>query len=154
MNQLFRKSSLDRIASPEQLNDYIKATSPAAWLVLAAAVILLTGACLWGIFGRLETKLTAPVQVTDGKARLLLSQSRQIPPETSAVIDGKEYPVGQPAEPPWQTSPATDPRLLSLNDWTEGEWVQPYPVEADLPDGIYRADVLLESVPPISFVLN
>ena len=84
-HQLFRKSSLERISSPEQLNDYIKAAGPAAWLVLAAAVILLTGACIWGIFGRLETRLTAPVQVTEGNARLLLSQSRQIPPDTTVT---------------------------------------------------------------------
>ena len=45
--QLFRKSSIDRVSSPEQLNDYIKVTNPGVWLVLAAVIVLLMGACVW-----------------------------------------------------------------------------------------------------------
>ena len=43
MSELFRKKSMDRVSSPEQLNDYIRVTSPGLWLVLAAVVILLAG---------------------------------------------------------------------------------------------------------------
>ena len=40
-NDLFRKSSIDRISSPEQLNDYIRVTNPSIWVILAAIIILL-----------------------------------------------------------------------------------------------------------------
>ena len=35
-DQIFRKKSLDRISSPEQLNDYIRVANPGIWMILAA----------------------------------------------------------------------------------------------------------------------
>ena len=45
-SDLFRKESMDRIQSPEQLNDYLRVTNPAMWVVLAAVIILLVGVVL------------------------------------------------------------------------------------------------------------
>ena len=39
-NSIFRKKSLDRISSPEQLNDYIRVSTPSVWMVLFAIIIL------------------------------------------------------------------------------------------------------------------
>ena len=41
--QLFRKKSVQKVSSPEQLNEYIRVASPSVWLVFAAIVILLAG---------------------------------------------------------------------------------------------------------------
>ena len=41
MENLFRKKSLDRISSPEELHDYLRVTSPSLWMVLAAIMVLL-----------------------------------------------------------------------------------------------------------------
>lgn len=41
---LFRKKSIDKIQSPESLNDYAKIENPGIWVVLAAIVLLLIGA--------------------------------------------------------------------------------------------------------------
>ncbi len=51
MSDLFRKKSLERVSSPEQLNDYIRVTTPTVWLVLLALVILLAGILVWGVLG-------------------------------------------------------------------------------------------------------
>lgn len=128
--QLFRKSSMDRISSPEQLNDYIRVTNPGVWLVLAAVIVLLMGACVWGIFGRLETKITVPVQVAGGEARLVLEDGQQVDSSAPVVIDGREFSLG----------PAVGSGA--------------YSVSVDLPDGEYQAQVVTESVTPISFVFN
>ena len=40
---LFRQKSIDRVSSPEQLNDYIRVTTPSVWLALIAIILLLTG---------------------------------------------------------------------------------------------------------------
>ena len=53
-NSIFREKNLTRVSSPEQLNDYIRVSTPAVWLVLTAIVLLLAGVVLWGILGRLE----------------------------------------------------------------------------------------------------
>lgn len=128
--QIFRKSSIDRVSSPEQLNDYIRVTNPGVWLVLAAVIVLLMGACVWGIFGRLETKITVPVRVAGGEARLVLEDGQQAAPDAPVVIGGREF---------------------SLDPAVGGG---AYSVSVDLPDGEYQAQVVTESVAPMSFVFN
>ena len=53
-NSIFREKSVTRVSSPEQLNDYIRVSTPAVWLVLSAMILLLIGVIAWGCFGRLE----------------------------------------------------------------------------------------------------
>ena len=57
-NSIFREKSLERVSSPEKLNDYIKVSNPSIWLVLAAIIILLIGATIYAIFGTVEMKTT------------------------------------------------------------------------------------------------
>ncbi len=49
---VFRKKSIDRISSPEQLNDYIRVSTPGVWIVLVAILLVMGGLIFWGIFGR------------------------------------------------------------------------------------------------------
>lgn len=42
---------MDRVSSPEQLNDYIRVTTPSVWIVLIALILLLVGFLVWSIFG-------------------------------------------------------------------------------------------------------
>ena len=49
---IFRKKSMDRVSSPEALNDYIRVTTPSVWIVLIALVLLLLGMLAWSILGR------------------------------------------------------------------------------------------------------
>lgn len=128
--QLFRKSSIERISSPEQLNDYIRVTNPGVWLVLAAVIALLIGACVWGMFGHLDTTISAPVEVRGGEARLLLEDGQQIDPSAPVVIGGRNFSLG----------PAVGGGA--------------YSVSVDLPDGDYQAAVVTERVTPLSFVFN
>ncbi len=53
---VFRQKSLDRVSSPEQLNDYIRVMTPSVWLVLIAIILLLAGMLAWGIFGTVEAR--------------------------------------------------------------------------------------------------
>lgn len=55
-NSIFREKSLDRVSSPESLNDYIRVTSPSVWITLLALALLLAGMLTWSIFGRIKVK--------------------------------------------------------------------------------------------------
>ncbi|MDR1466856.1 MAG: hypothetical protein LBI55_00300 [Oscillospiraceae bacterium] len=55
--EIFRKSSLDRVSSPEKLNDYIKVSNPAIWLVILALFVLLIVGAIWASVGTLPTKV-------------------------------------------------------------------------------------------------
>ena len=51
---IFREKSIERVSSPEELNDYIRVTTPSVWLVLAALILLLAGMLAWSILGTVE----------------------------------------------------------------------------------------------------
>lgn len=54
---LFRKVSLERLSSPEQLDELIKITSPKAWLALIGVSCIIISAVVWGFFGSIPTKV-------------------------------------------------------------------------------------------------
>ena len=56
MAGLFREKSIERVSSPEQLNDYIRVTNPSVWIVLLALVVLLVGILAWSIFSTVEVE--------------------------------------------------------------------------------------------------
>lgn len=67
-SEIFRKKSIERVSTPEQLNDYIRVTTPSVWVVLAAMTVLLIGMLVWGVFGSVdihgengELKTVAPI---------------------------------------------------------------------------------------------
>jgi len=50
-NNLFRKTALDRISSPEQLNEYMKVAGPGVWAILAGLAITFAAFIVWGLVG-------------------------------------------------------------------------------------------------------
>ena len=67
-NGIFRQESIDKVSSPEKLDDYIRVTTPSVWIALAAIVALLIGVIVWGCFGELTvhnedgtTETVAPI---------------------------------------------------------------------------------------------
>jgi HlyD family secretion protein len=56
--QIFRKSALERLSSPEELDSLMKVTSPRAWLALIAFGGLILTAVIWGIWGTISTRVT------------------------------------------------------------------------------------------------
>lgn len=70
---LFRKTSLEGISSPDQLNDYIKVSNPRMWMVLAALFILLAAVFVWGFAGSLPTTVHSKGVVLNGTAVCFVS---------------------------------------------------------------------------------
>ncbi len=64
--KIYREKSLDRISSPEQLNDYLRVTSPSVWIILAAIILLLAGLLLWSSVARIESAVTGTSEVKNG----------------------------------------------------------------------------------------
>ncbi|MCD8338289.1 MAG: hypothetical protein LUD18_13675 [Lachnospiraceae bacterium] len=155
---VFRKESIERISSPEQMNDYIRVCSPGVWMVLAAVILLLTGVCVWGVFGRLDTTLTAVAIAENGSFTVYVSEADLSDVEGKTVtVDGVEYEIADGAV-------SESPLAVSTNSFSEyalyvggletGEWVYGITMEAAIPDGVYEAQITIESVSPMSFVMN
>ncbi|MDX9871713.1 MAG: NHLP bacteriocin system secretion protein [Clostridia bacterium] len=54
--ELFRKVSLERLSSPEELDQQLTVTSSVGWLALCAVAFLLAAALVWGVFGSIADK--------------------------------------------------------------------------------------------------
>ncbi len=52
-NELFRKTSLERVSSPEQLNEYIKITNPSLIAILVAIFAILSACGFWIFSGNI-----------------------------------------------------------------------------------------------------
>ena len=59
---MFREKSLEKVTSPEQLNDYIKVTRPSVWLILFATIILIVGTLVWAVFGKIQVNTETGVK--------------------------------------------------------------------------------------------
>lgn len=53
----FRQAALDRLSSPEQLDELMEVTPARAWIALASIGVLMAAVLGWSIFGRIPTKI-------------------------------------------------------------------------------------------------
>jgi HlyD family secretion protein len=56
LSTIFRKVSLERLSSPEQLDQMVQVTDPKGWLALAGLGALLLATVGWGIWGSIPTE--------------------------------------------------------------------------------------------------
>lgn len=64
--KLFREKNIEKVTSPEQLNDYIRVTSPGVCLTLGAVLVFLVCVCVWAAAGTLDITVQAK-GLADGK---------------------------------------------------------------------------------------
>lgn len=136
--EIFRKKSLEKIKSPESLNDYIRVSNPGVWLLLAGVVVLLIGACIWGIFGRVDTVLPAVCEVENGTAAFFVEPAGadQVSGQVTVNIDGVSYEV----------------TLTEPGEGAAAGFVGSAPLA--LADGRYPVEIVTERIAPLSFVFN
>ena len=74
--KIYREKSLERISSPEQLNDYLKVTKPAVWLVLTAVVVLLVGMIIWSSFTYIGSYAKGTGEVSNGNMTITFEDQK------------------------------------------------------------------------------
>lgn len=90
MAELYRKSALERISSPEQLDKALTVTSPMSWIVLIAITLIMVVTIIWSIIG------TIPVTVTtNGIVASPVSTNAVYTPESGTVTSVLVYPGSQ-----------------------------------------------------------
>lgn len=155
-DHIFRKKSMDRINSPEQLTQYIKVTNPALWMLFAAVIILLVGVCVWGIVGTLDTRLTV-CAISDGEQVVCYVSEEnieQVQSGMSVEIDGNEYTLTNISATPVLIDETFATYALHVGNLKVGQWVYTVQTDVMLDSGIYTATILVDRVAPISFLMN
>lgn len=154
--QVFRQKSVERISSPEQLNDYVRVSNPSVWMILAAVVFILAGVCVWGIFGRLDTVIDTVGVCRDGKLTCYVADEdiKTVKTGMKISVNGGDYEISGIAKTPIEVDENFDSYAMYVGELKEGEWVYEVTAKAPIESGTYNAKIITNSVSPISFVMN
>lgn len=126
-----------RLASPEQLNDYLRVTNPKIWVLLVAVILLLGSLLVWSNFTVVESYAAATVEAKGGD----LSISFDNQDKAAKVQPGMVLEVGN-----------VNAEILRVESDSRGNTVA-YAL-ANIPDGTYDAKVGYDTLQVISMLLN
>ena len=149
---LFREKSIERIESPEKLNDYLKVTSPGVWLVLITIIVLLAGVCIWGVLGRIEATSPAAVVSENGESTCLVPEEALsgVIENRTVKVDGKEYELSPSVLEPEVITETTDVYVMLAGKLSPGDIVYPIEIAESLDEGVYSGTVVKETLSPAS----
>ncbi len=93
---MFRKVSLEKLSSPEQLDQTLKITSPRGWVILAGLWVIILGAIIWSIISTIPTTATAEGIIVrkDGLNPIVVYTAGTI--ETMLIKPGQYIYAGTP----------------------------------------------------------
>lgn len=167
MNEtIFRKKSLERIESPDKLDDYLKVTSPSVWVILAALFIAVIAAGAWCFFGSMPTTLPAVgVRSQTGAVCFLpAGAGSSISPglkvritygKSADTIIGKVTAVGEPVQ---ADQAAADAGTAWFIEQMPAGWVCPVSIQAenkDVPPGAEcSVQIILNERRPIDLLFG
>ena len=141
-SHLFRKSTVERVSSPEQLQDYMRVTNPGIWMVLAAVIVLLAGLLAASALVKVETTVEAKGEIAQAGGEVVMT----LTPEAGQAVR-EDMPVRLAGQ---------DGRVAYVYE-SDGETI----VKAELdkaaealPAGTYDVEIVTETLSPISFLLN
>ena len=154
---LFRKKSMERISSPEELHDYMRVTSPRLWMILGAIVALLAGFIVYASTATMENTMTIKVQLyqdeysaedtANGETEKYTSLFAELPNTMKDQVEiGMTVRLGkEQGKISWI---GVQPNGMMALEIQPDNWYIP------MPDGEYDGELVLASTTPISFLWN
>lgn len=134
--EIFRKKSLDRISSPEKLDEYLKVSTPSLWLILIAIISILVGILVWASVSKLETTILAVGETKNHVVQITLTGS-----DAEKINAGMEVRIGEET---------TTVKQVEYDDLGRSIAI----CEANIPDGNYKVEIVTERIHPIYFLFR
>ena len=134
---LFRKESLQRLSSPEQLSEYLHVTSPASRIVLGAAILFIVSLLIWSSVTAVESYAAGKAEVHGGVLTLTFDDAKK----AENIEVGMNVRVGDTMMPVMSIGHDADGRVFAVAD-------------TKLPDGSYAARVGYNSTQIIELLFN
>ena len=122
--QIFRQETMDRLRSPEDLNDYLHVTKKSTWVVLGIIVFLLAALIVWSATTQIASVLEGTAVVENGQVTITFTSDRA----ASYVKAGVDAMIGE-----------TEVHITSVGQDSDGNLIAVG--EAAIPDGSYAAQV-------------
>ena len=151
-DELFRKKSLEKVKSPESLNDYIRVSNPGVWLLLVAIILILVGYIIWGVFGKLENTIDSNLIVSNKTyiCYVYKDYEEKINEALNESSDGLKVKINDNVV-------GTIIKEID-NPYTNGTYSNyvAYSIKLDtkLNDGDYNSSIVVTEIKPLSFVIN
>lgn len=160
-NPIFNKQASEKLRSPDDLDNYVRVTTPSAWIILIACIALLLGLFAWAFFGAISTSVSTTAASVDGKVICLLStdDAAKVDEGDAAYIENTQMKVAEVSQIPLSREEIHD---LIRNDYlvsalTDQDWAYlvTFSGEADLAEHVpYQMSITTERVAPIELVLG
>jgi len=152
---LFRKKSLERISSPEELHDYMRVTSPRLWMLLGAITALLVGFIVYASTATMENTMPIKVKVSQyeletnaaGEVEYMTAIEAHLPHTMKDQVDSNMMVRIGRIEAKIAYVGVGENETIFLN-------IDPGMDYVPLEEGEYDAELVLESTMPISFLWN
>lgn len=126
-----------RMSSPEQLNDYLKVTTPKVWVLLVAIILLVAGLILWSSFTTMESYAVGTARAVGGELTITFKDADQ----ADKVQPGMELEVGD-----------VTTEVLAVGVEEDGTVIAS--AQANIPDGMYDIRVGYNTTQVISMLIN
>lgn len=155
-NKIFRQKTYERINSPEQLDQYLKTSNPGLWFMLTGIIVLLCGMLVWSFVGHLDTKLVCGSQCEKGSLEVYIPEGnlKEVKEGMTIDIENEKITITSISTEPVKVGSNIGKYIKETGKLEDGEWVYIAKADCSLPDGSYKAEIIIDSVAPKKFIIN
>ena len=136
-DSIFRKKSIERLSSPEELSDYLQVTKPSVWAVLISVIIIIAALFVWSFFVSIESYASGTASVRDGVITMTFDNDKI----AEKVETGMSVSVGE-----------ANAEIISVGKNDSGKIIAV--ANANIPDGVYSAKVGYKITQIIDMFIN
>lgn len=171
MNNIFRKTSIERISSPDKLDSYLKISRISMWVLPAALLVILAGAVIWCFYGSIATTVSYYGIINGRNAFCFVHPENSYDLEAGMPVkvllpgsDGNrlEGAIREISEKPAAVSlELVKYDALWIKDKIGGEWVRTVAIElnmagspAAVQNHLCRVDIIINEVRPIDMLFG
>lgn len=158
---IFTKESLEKVTSPDELNNILRVTKPGVWVFLLAVIALLVGALVFSFVGTIEVKYSSCVASSEDDPTMYLFVKEeniskiQLGQEIRA--EGQSYIIslGDIPSEAVQVDKETfnySPYVMKLADINYGDWVYLISTDFELENHVAAATIVTEKLSPITLL--
>ena len=128
------------------------------WILLLAIVVLLVGVCIWGYFGKIDTKIKTVV-ISDNYTSYLYVKEEDMAKIKNGMqveLNNNEniFEIADIEETPEKVTDDMDEYARHLGNFQVGEWVYKCRLNKNVKEGTYSANIIIESIAPMTFITN
>lgn len=157
---IFREKSIQKVKSPEKLDDFLHIANPGVWAIMITAVIFMAGVIVAACTRNIEIGLKCGAVCNDGVLTLYVPEkySQTMNDDMTVQIKGLDEPaevaVNNYTTVPLKTDDSFDKSALHISGLNVGDWLIAVECPCNIDSGVYESKLITERIRPIEFILS